>query len=528
MVPLIPCHSDLQVKTTEASLIQKWTPMLNFPFIIRLMPTKKVTSTKQFVHSLSTKFGVPGNRLFRKLRRRLFHTMRLHLYHRSLFQNDHQWHILFQLAENSYQSFQMVKSLRSAQYSTDQIFALCRLANNLEDPPRSKVRSLLKKAIQFKGAMLPCRAKALLIPVLARSSFSTQVRSWLKNIVIERKDFLTPFHLPVCSVIPGRFPTIENKLYSHFGWMKKFSWDHPPQCPCQQIRELHPDLTTTSIEGIDHIASEARLLTVSRRLQFWLSCSAQTQVYPDFEEYCRISWHAVDQWLQHYKIGGIQYLRWREFIAKQWTLHQKSAVVPVSMADIKYLRTLVDELVVQGRDHAATHIHVYCPFLYHHVLRSTFGDPKVYTKRNMTPTAARKYLSQVAAAGWLRKYRRGIKEHTEVPTSYILLKAKKKFLGARPIINYQSFPFGRLFRCTAFVLMAMMKDVFPHSFGNATLPQMFSFLHSFLSETPLEHHLLQSNQDLVGFFTSIPADRIHDAVHWMLQSTRSYIAMMTT
>ena len=274
MVPLIPCHSDLQVKTTEASLIQKWTPMLNFPFIVRLMPTKKVTSTKQFVHSLSTKFGVPGNRLFRKLRRRLFHTMRLHLYHRSIFQNDHQWHILFQLAENSYQSFQMAKSLRSAQYSTDQIFALYRLANNLEDPPRSRVRSLLKKAIQFKGAMLPCRAKALLIPVFARSSFSKQVRSWLKNIVIERKDFLTPFHLPVCSIIPGRFPAIENKLYSHLGWMKKVSWDHPPQCPCQQIRELHPDLTATSIERIDHIASEARLLTVSRRLQFWfLQCS---------------------------------------------------------------------------------------------------------------------------------------------------------------------------------------------------------------------------------------------------------------
>ena len=177
MVPLIPCYSDLQVKTTEASLIQKWTPMLNFPFIVRLMPTKKVTSTKQFVHLLSTKFGVPGNRLFRKLRHMLFQTMRLRLYHRSFFQNDHQWHILFQLAENSYQSFQMAKSLRSAQYSTDQIFALYRLATNLEDPPRSRVRGLLKKTIQFKGAMLPCRAKALLIPVLAHSSFPTQVRS---------------------------------------------------------------------------------------------------------------------------------------------------------------------------------------------------------------------------------------------------------------------------------------------------------------------------------------------------------------
>ena len=192
--------------------------MLNFPFIDRLIPIKKVSSTKQFVHSLSTKFGVAGNRLFRKLRRRLFATMRFHLYYRNFFQNNHQWHILFQLTENSYQSFQMIKSFRSAQYSTDQIFALCRLANNLEDPPRSRVRSLLKKAIQFKGAMLPCRAKALFIPVLAHSDFSTQIRSWLKNIVVERKDFLTPFHLPVCS---------------HFGWMKKFSWDHLPQCPGQ-------------------------------------------------------------------------------------------------------------------------------------------------------------------------------------------------------------------------------------------------------------------------------------------------------
>ena len=409
MVPLISCHSELQVKTTEASLIQKWTPMLNFPFIVRLMPTKKVTSTKRFVHLLSTKFGVPGNRLFRTLRRRLFHTMRIHLYHHSIFRNDHQWHILFQLAENSYQSFQTAKSLRCAQYFADQIFALYRLANNLEDPPRSKVRGLLKQAIRFKGAMLPCRAKALLIPVLAHNTFSTQVRSWLRHIVIERKDFLTPFHLPVCIIIPGKFPTMENKLYSHFGWMKKFSWDHPPQCPCKHLRELHPDLTTTSIAGIDHIASEARLLNVSRRLKFWLSCSAQTQAHPDFEEYCRISWHAVDQRLKHYKIGGIQYSSWREFISKQWIIHQRSAFVPVSMADIRFLRTLVADLVVQGRDHAAAHIHVYCPLLYHHLLQSTFGDPKVDTRRNMTPTAPQRRLSHIAASGWPRKYRWGIR-----------------------------------------------------------------------------------------------------------------------
>eukprot|EP00439_Symbiodinium_sp_Y106_P041869 s2113_g5.t1 len=62
----------------------------------------------------------------------------------------------------------------------------------------------------------------------------------------------------------------------------------------------------------------------------------------------------------------------------------------------------------------------------------------------------------------------------------------------------------------------MMEEVFPHSFGNAIMPQMFSDVHKFLRFTPLEHHLLQSNQDLVGFFTSIPADRIEAAVLWMI------------
>ena len=87
MIPLLRCHSG--------SIIQKWALPLNFPFVVRLMPTKTVSSTKCFVQSLATKYGVPATRLFRKLRRRMFHTMRLHLYHSSFFRDDHQWHVLF-------------------------------------------------------------------------------------------------------------------------------------------------------------------------------------------------------------------------------------------------------------------------------------------------------------------------------------------------------------------------------------------------------------------------------------------------
>ena len=146
----------------------------------------------------------------------------------------------------------------------------------------------------------------------------------------------------------------------------------------------------------------------------------------------------------------------------------------------------------------------------------------------MTPTAARKYLSQVAAAGWLRKYRRGIKEHTEVPTSYILLKAKKKFLGARPIINYQSFPFGRLFRCTAFVLMAMMKDVFLHSFEMQHYHRCFLFSILFFPKLLLNITFSSLIKTLSVFSLRFLLTAYMMLFIGCFKGTRSYIAMMTT
>ena len=68
-----------------------------------------------------------------------------------------------------------------------------------------------------------------------------------------------------------------------------------------------------------------------------------------------------------------------------------------------------------------------------HVLRKTFGDPKVYNKRNMTPTAAQGHLSDIAGKPWLKKYRWAIQQRTEVPTSYVrFLKPRRTFLGHVP------------------------------------------------------------------------------------------------
>ena len=77
--------------------------------------------------------------------------------------------------------------------------------------------------------------------------------------------------------------------------------------------------------------------------------------------------------------------------------------------------------------------HIFCPWLYHRVLLQTFGDREVYRTLALTPSQAVVHLQE----SWLRPYRWGIRLAARPPSSYILLKQKKQFLGARPIISYR-------------------------------------------------------------------------------------------
>ena len=85
----------------------------------------------------------------------------------------------------------------------------------------------------------------------------------------------------------------------------------------------------------------------------------------------------------------------------------------------------------------------------------------------------------------------------------------------------QSFPtaasfFGRLFRAASTVLNILLPAVYPGSFGPQTLPELFQELHAFLRGAPIDIHLQQHNQDLVGFFTSLPIEQIMGSVHHLV------------
>ena len=151
----------------------------------------------------------------------------------------------------------------------------------------------------------------------------------------------------------------------------------------------------------------------------------------------------------HNAISFRMYQDWETFIRSQWSQHTISSRTPLSFDDIKYIKSVIAGYVVQGRDHAPNHLHIFCPLFYWKILKSIFGDEEVYTRSLLTPHQAQVFLATLTKKPWLKPYQWGVQETAKLPCSYLLLKQKKQFLKARPIISYKSFVFGRLFQAAS-------------------------------------------------------------------------------
>ena len=180
-----------------------------------------------------------------------------------------------------------------------------------------------------------------------------------------------------------------------------------------------------------------------------------------------------------------------------------------------FLKVSLRGLFIHGRDHALTHGHVFCQRFVWDTYRATFGDTNVYELLPMQPSQAEVSLRGTTSRPFLRRYKWGVNLRTSsLPIAYVLLKQKKDFKAARPIISYVRFLYAKLFRATAIALDLILRSVCPRSFGLDTLPSILQKLTVFLQQLPDDADPVVYNQDLVGFFTSIPVFRILHAVRW--------------
>ena len=138
---------------------------------------------------------------------------------------------------------------------------------------------------------------------------------------------------------------------------------------------------------------------------------------------------------------------WDKFVTLPWQ-HVQSAWTTVKKKNLMYIRQLLRGFVVHGRDHAINEIFIccpfmyWCPFMYGKVVRATFGDQQVYKATTMSPMQSEQFLLQQSKQGWLKRYSWSCSSlKSSLPIAYILLKQKKNFQVARPIINCKFFIF---------------------------------------------------------------------------------------
>ena len=222
VLPVTHVDTQRQIRTLEMTLIQRWNPSLNFPFILKKRISKAGPDNSFAVKQLAASYQAPGTRLHRKLRKILHKLGALSLYSSSKQEPESSWMILAVLSERSL-----------ALFNLQHIYAVHRLSNNLDEPPKSMVQGLLQKILVFKGGVKPPKSRPLQIPLLSHQGFRGTIKTWLRQAVISRKDLLVPFHLPPCKKLL--------LMGNHHKTMEEFDWDTPPMCICRSFQERHPE-----------------------------------------------------------------------------------------------------------------------------------------------------------------------------------------------------------------------------------------------------------------------------------------------
>ena len=335
IIPVQFLDGDVDTRSFETRCIQLWKPRLNHPWIIQLNPTSVTRKSTPF--QIQQTFTIKGSRLWKKVRRRLKSLGALQYLEFTLPMLQEAWTILMTLAADAERSFQMASRLRSNEFHQIHVYALYRLALHCDDPPRSKIRSILKKVMDFRKYPRPGTARPLCLPMLAHSTFSRSLQTFVSELIQSNKEYLVPFHLPSKKILAGKHQTIADLLYNHQKHLQRWSVDVPPLCPCQRLLQEHPNLAT--VEG--HIASPASLLSVSRRLQTLLQHSAMTSVYPNLEQYVEDTWCTIQERALKNNIHTLQFQQWRQFVLQEWKLHQHAAWTTIKYRDIAYLRSII-------------------------------------------------------------------------------------------------------------------------------------------------------------------------------------------
>ena len=359
---------------------------------------------------------------------------------------------------------------------------------------------------------------------MAHDSFSFELQLWLRNYILTHKEFAIPLHLPPQTVRESSFPTLRSFLHNHRRVEKH--WDvlniSSLPCCCSQLRRLqHPSSHKVQDDG--HCCFSLDELNLPQHLEHFRNCNMNSTFFiawKPFWERCQTEFF---RWCHRHGLPTFGMQQFESFVQRQWEYHKEEIHRQrrFTFHDLQNLkRWLPRDSVLHHGDHEQFKLTVFCPQLYFQGCLNTWKDESLFRLTTLQPNEAVEKIHKAFPPTLLSRYTWGFRKTATLPYGFIFLKRKKQWLKGRTLISYfQSFQ-GKLLKAVSKAIDSMLQQQWQQTAGQLSTPQIWQKLHTFLQTTPAEITLGCINDDLVGFFNSVPQDRLLQAVSDVVQMWR--------
>ncbi len=182
---------------------------------------------------------------------------------------------------------------------------------------------------------------------------------------------------------------------------------------------------------------------------------------------------------------------------------------------------MLKRFVLCPADHHPHQTFVACPTHYHLLLQKTYFQADVFELCTVGPLALRDRLSQLARQELPNIVQTLINPEGILPYAYILPKPSKMFEKARPIISYMLSRNPKLGQLVGALVYELCRSIFDGLQLDRTVQDIITAIQKTFADIPEDVELDLQQQDLSGFFNSVPHSRMIEAVTY---AVNRYIA----
>ena len=172
-------------------------------------------------------------------------------------------------------------------------------------------------------------------------------------------------------------------------------------------------------------------------------------------------------------------------------------------------------------DHHPHQTFVACPLHYHFLLQKTYFQSEVFELCTVGPLSLRDRLVQLAKQDLPTCLQSLINADGTLPYAYILPKPCKAFEKARPIISYMLSWNAKLGQLVGTLVYELCRSIFGDMQLDRTVQAIITDIQRIFHDIPNHIELDLQQQDLSGFFNSVPHSRMIEAVTY---AVNHYIA----